>query len=283
MKPRDRLRLAALISLGLVSRLAVGAWPSPAKTRFVVYYGTVDAPGLHDQDVAVLDSDVDRVILRKFSRNSALLGYLSLGEAHLGRPYAAELNRQGLLLAPNPNWPDARYIDVRDARWKKLVVTKLVPSILERGFRGVFIDTLDSSAYVEQSNPVAFAGMMDAAVDLVVALRRAYPRMPIMVNRGYALLNRIAASIDMVLGESVHTTYEASSNSYVRMAPSDIQWQLDRLNESRRINPSLRLFSLDYWSPTDSAGIAHIYAQARANGLVPYVATIDLTRVVPRP
>ena len=252
-------------------------------SRFIVYYGTADVPALYDHDIAVLDSDVDAAIIRKFGAASLLLGYLSLGEAHLGRRYADELQRQGLLLARNPNWPDARFIDVRDPRWARVVVNDLVPAILARGFRGLFIDTLDSSAFLEQRDAVVFAGMTEAAANLVLAIRRAFPRLPIMVNRGYAMLPRIAADIDMVLGESVHSTYDAASRSYVRVSEADVRWQLDRLNDARRIAPSLKLFSLDYWSPSDPAGIARVYAEARANGLVPYVATIDLAQVVSRP
>lgn len=288
MNPRDRLRRSLLIGLSLASGLSVGSQrlrhkPLPAQPRFVVYYGAADTPALYDFDVAVLDGEVDRAILSKFSDDSLLLGYLSLGEAHQGRTYAAVLRRQGLLLSRNSNWPEARFVDVRDARWKRLVVNDLVPAILERGFRGLFFDTLDSSAFLEQSNPVVFAGMTEAAADLVLAIRRAHPNVPLMVNRGYALLPRIAAEIDMVMGESVHTTYDAAKDSYVRVAPDAARWQLERLNDARRIRPSLQLFSLDYWSPNDPAGIARVYAEAQANGFISYVATIDLSQVVPRP
>lgn len=288
MKPHDRLRLAWLFALTLGYRGAFAGKAPPragaaTTSRFVVYYGTADVPELYDHDLAVLDSDVSPSILRKFGAGTTLLGYLSLGEAHQGRRYADELDRQGLLLARNANWPDARFIDVRDARWTTMVVNDLVPAILARGFRGLFIDTLDSCAHLEQQDPTRFAGMTRASGLLVRAIRRAFPRMPIMVNRGYAVLGQIASEIDMVLGESVHTTYDAATRSYVRVAPADVRWQLDRLQEVRRLAPSVRLFSLDYWSPDDAAGLASVYAEARANSLVPYVATIDLSRVIPRP
>ena len=60
------------------------------------------------------------------------------------------------------------------------------------------------------------------------------------------------------------------------------RWQTGQLHEARRLRPDLKLFSLDYWSPRDPEGIARIYAEARRNGFVPYVATIDLTEIVPR-
>ena len=120
------------------------------------------------------------------------------------------------------------------------------------------------------------------SVQMVRALRKRFPRVPMMVNRGYDLLPRIVDEIDMVLGESVHSTYDVAAEAYVRVAPDAVRWQTDRLNDAKRLRPELKLFSLDYWSPTDREGIARIYAEARANGFVPYVATIDLMQIVPR-
>jgi uncharacterized protein (TIGR01370 family) len=288
MAPRDRLRLTLLAGLLFrpgwgISRSRVSQEALTPHTRFVVYYGTVESPALYGNDIAVLDSDIDRAVLARFAPRTLLLGYLSVGEVHKGRSYAAEIDRQGMLLSPNPAWPDARFIDVRDPRWKQRIVDELVPAMLRRGFRGLFIDTLDSVAFLEQADPAGFGGMMLAAADIVSAIRRAFPDMPIMVNRGYALLPRIASEIDMLMGESVHTTFDATSESYVRVSADALRWQLDRLNEARRRRPSLKLFSLDYWDPADTAGLAQIYTEARANGLIPYVATIDLSRVVVRP
>ena len=287
MNYRDRLRIGFLLgcllapALGETSRRVRDSL-LPVEPRFVVYYGTQDSPALYSYEVVVLDSDIDPAIPHRFEHRSLLLGYLSLGEVHMGRAWAADIEAQGLLLTHNPTWRDARFIDVRDARWKARVLDDLVPAILARGFSGLFLDTLDDAGYLESVDAVEFAGMSDAAVDLVQAIRRRYPDLPIMVNRGYSLLPRIVREIDMVLGESVHTTYDAATQSYVRVAPEVHRWQTGQLHEARRLRPDLKLFSLDYWSPRDPEGIARIYAEARRNGFVPYVATIDLTEIVPR-
>ena len=58
---------------------------------------------------------------------------------------------------------------------------------------------------------------------------------------------------------------------------------MGKLAELRRLNPKLRLYTLDYWEPTDRAGIAKLYGQERKAGFIPYVATIDLQRIVADP
>jgi uncharacterized protein (TIGR01370 family) len=291
MNHRDRLRIGLLMGCLLSpARGPVMGQPgrhprdadSPAEPQFVVYYGTQDHPALYSCDIGVLDSDIDAAIVRRVGRGSLLLGYLSLGEVHMSRLWAPDMERQGLLLSANPQWRDARFIDLRDRRWSARVLDELVPALLARGFGGLFLDTLDDAAYLESLDPLRFGGMSDAAVELVHALRRRYSQLPIMVNRGYHLLPRILYDVDMVLGESVHSTYDPDTGAYVHVAAADVRWQMDRLKAARRARPELQLFSLDYWSPKDPVGLTRIYAQARANGLVPYVGTIDLTQIVPR-
>jgi polysaccharide biosynthesis protein PelA len=250
--------------------------------KFLVYYGSQEFASIESYDIVVLDAEVELTLVQKLNRKSVSLGYLSLGEVHNTRKWALGLERQGLLLAPNPKWRDARFIDTRDARWEKLILSDLIPTLLARGFAGVFLDTLDDAAYLEGIEPVRFKGMKESAIHLVSAIRAQFPNVPIMVNRGYDILPAIASQINMVLGESVHSTYDSLAEAYVRVSPSDIDWQVNKLKESARINPDLSLFSLDYWAAHDRKGISSLYTEARTNGLIPYVGTFDLTQVVQR-
>jgi polysaccharide biosynthesis protein PelA len=251
--------------------------------RFLVYYGRAGQDTIRRYDLAVLDSEIEGEIPPYRRPGGMLLGYLSLGEIHGGRGYSSELDREGLLLGPSPHWPEARIIDMRAARWRDRVVTQLVPDILARGFDGLLFDTLDNAEALERRDPTRLAGMVEGAAELVRAVRRSFPKVPIMINRGYAVLPRIAGQFDMLLGESVRATFDAGSHTY-RMVPEDgFTWQVERMRMARERDRRLRLFSLDYWNPEDQDGIGRIYALQRANGFVPYVATFDLTRIVSEP
>lgn len=252
-------------------------------TRFLVYYGADDDPAIADYDVAVLDAEADGALLARRARSATFLGYLGLCEIHTRRSYFAELAEQGVLIERNPSWPDAWYVDFRSERWRKHVLERLVPELLRRGFEGVFLDTLDDAEHLELRDRARFAGMVEHAAELVREIRRRFPRTQIMVNRGYAVLPRIAGQFDMLLGESVRATYVAASNAYALVSDDDYEWQRRRMWEARNRDPRLRLFSLDYWAPDDREGIARLYAEQRANGFVPYVATPDLARIVPAP
>jgi uncharacterized protein (TIGR01370 family) len=252
-------------------------------TRFLVYYGTADDPEIGACDVVVLDAEAGGALLARRREGAVFLGYVSLGEADSRRAHFPAVAGQGLLVEPNPNWPDAWFVDLRDERWRRLVLEELVPAVLDRGFHGVFLDTLDDAEFLERRDPARFAGMVEQAADLVRSLRRRYPQAKIMVNRGYALLPRIAGQFDMLLGESVRATCSREGGTCSLLPAAEYEWQRERMWEARRLHPALRLFSLDYWDPDDAEGIARIYAEQRDNGFVPYVATPDLARVVPAP
>ena len=172
-------------------------------------------------------------------------------------------------------------MDVRSHAWRNLLLKDIIPSILKNGYQGIFLDTLDTAEALERQDPVKSKGMIAAAADLVRAIRAAFPSIIIMVNRGYAVLPLIPGEFDYFLGESVRSTFNPQTGKYFRRTEQDVEWQRARMLEARDRDPSLQLFLLDYWDPKDRSGLAEFYAEARANGFVPYIATPDLTQIVP--
>jgi polysaccharide biosynthesis protein PelA len=249
----------------------------------VIYYGDHYDTIPEDASLVIVE---DRETAASFVRRraeSTILGYVSIAEVHSGRPYYSRLRAKGALGAPNPAWPDAYFVDVRSDAWRNLLLNEIIPSILKNGYQGIFLDTLDSAEALERQDSIKFKGVIAAAADLVRAIRSAFPSIIIMVNRGYAILPLIPGEFDYLLGESVRSTFNPKTEGYHRRTEQDIEWQRARMLEARDRDPSLQLFSLDYWDPRDRAGLAKLYAEARADGFVPYVATPDLTRIVPEP
>jgi uncharacterized protein (TIGR01370 family) len=271
---------AGLGILGITARLAHAAEKRAQDDSFVIYYGRDHDPAISRFSLAVLDPDA--APLKRATDQTIYLGYLSLVEVHAGRSYFRNVAAEGLLQTENPNWPGAHLVEVRDSRWQRRVLEKLIPDILAKGFHGLFLDTLDSAEFLETQDPRRYKGMIEAAAHLVRAIKHNTPQVPVMINRGYAILPSIVGSFDMLLGESVRTTF-SGRNTYRRMSDSDFAWQRDRMHEARARDPRIKLFSLDYWDPGDRPGIARIYDEERRHGFIPYVATPDLTRIVPPP
>ncbi|MEQ8695550.1 MAG: endo alpha-1,4 polygalactosaminidase [Bauldia litoralis] len=249
----------------------------------VIYTDKVSLDALFPFETIVLDSRYHPRLRPLIDRNKQLLGYISLGEVEKFRPHYKVMEQQGMLLGTNKNWPDSRFVDVRDPRWTRRVIEELVPALLHKGFNGIFLDTLDNPAQLERDDPVKYKGMTEAAVRLVKKIRQHFPRIVIMMNRGYEILPRVAKDIDIVLGESVYADYNFKTKTYQRVSKPTYELQVKWLKAAKARAPGLRIFTLDYWRADDPKGIERIYRAQRRNGFDPYVATIKLTRVIPEP
>ncbi|MFC3174630.1 endo alpha-1,4 polygalactosaminidase [Novosphingobium bradum] len=273
--------LAGLVATGLVARAApaaTGPW------RWAIDYGPATNPDLaRTFDLLVLEPAHPRPIAPLRGASAVLLGYLSLGEVEQGRAYAGQLHKAGALKAANRNWPDARLVDLRHPAWSELVIGRLIPEILAKGYDGIFIDTLDSAEALARRDPVGNAGMVEAAVALLRRIRKAFPRITVLLNRGYAALPEAAPAIDLLLAEAMASRWNFAEKRYELTPPADWDWQAERLRAAHAANPALRLLTLDYWNPADAATIAQLYARERAAGFHPYVATLALDRVLPEP
>ncbi len=276
---------ATALTLGIRSRS--DATPEPradTALRWGVDYGATTDPVLARAcALLVLEPHHARPIAPLRGPGSILLGYVSFGEVERSRPYFAALEKAGAIKAANPNWPDARLADLRHPAWRAVVLDQLVPAILALGYDGIFIDTMDNAEAMERQDSVANKGMVAAGATLIAAVRARFPRIRIMLNRGYALLPDVAPKIDYLLGEAMAARWNFTAKHYELISDSDWAWQAGRLRAAKVRNPALTLTTLDYWDPADATQIAALYARERAAGFSPYVATLALDRLVPEP
>lgn len=255
-----------------------------ADWRWGVDYGAATDPvQARRYHLLVLEPHHPRPIAPLRGPGARLLGYISLGEVERSRSYVAALDRAGALRAPNPNWPDARHVDLRHPEWTRVLIEEAIPAILALGYDGIFMDTLDNAEAMERQDPKQNRGMVAAGAALVAALRTRFPNIALMLNRGYAALPEAAAHIDYLLGESMASRWSFTDKRYETLSDSDWLWQAERLRAAKVRNPRLGLTTLDYWDPADTRAVAALYARERAAGFHPYVATLALDRLVAEP
>lgn len=279
--------MASLKSIGvLVSMLCAGyatrADAPPPVRKWAVYYSDLEAPErFAAYDLLVFDADSHPALEPLKNAQRVLLGYISLGEAEQNRRYFAAT--EPYRLSENPNWPGSYFIDVRDRRWQRLVVSEIAPAVLARGFDGFFIDTVDNPIELERQDPVRYAGMKAATAILIRELRRRYPNAPIAMNRGYQLLPEVGQVLSYVLGESVYHTWDFRRKHYRHVPRSVYESQLDVLKNAAADFPRMQVLTLDYCNPSNEDRVREIYRTQRANGFQPYVSTIELNRLQPEP
>ncbi len=268
-------------ALGLKAAAALPVRDARGLSWGIDYGPATDPAVARTFDLLVLEPHHPRPIAPLRKAGGTLLGYVSFGEVERSRPYLARLDAAGALGEPNPNWPDARHVDLRNPVWRDAVLDEVVPGILALGYDGIFIDTLDNAEAMEAADARASAGMVAAAAALIAAVRARYPRIRIMLNRGYAAFPLAARSIDYLLGEAMASRWSFANKKYELLSAADWTWQADRLRAARAANPALTLATLDYWDPSDRRGVADLYARERAAGFMPYVATLALDRLLP--
>ncbi|HYR84029.1 MAG TPA: endo alpha-1,4 polygalactosaminidase [Terriglobia bacterium] len=255
---------------------------SEQHVRWAAYYsGIQPEDAFYGFKLLILDRD-DHPPIASLQKGRTLLGYISVGEAEKARGYFDRLQKQGLLVAENVNWPGSFYVDVRSPQWPEEIKT-LVRHVVNQGFNGVFLDTVDDAEYLENRDPDSCRGMKDAMAQLILDVRREFPDISIAVNRGYSILPQIDTSIDYVLGESVRAGYDFAAKTYRRIPEEQYLEQVETLKAAKRRNPKLTILTLDYWSPDDAKGISRIYQEQRDNGFSPYVATLKLDELIQEP
>ncbi len=275
MRPHTCLTVAAALLL---------AGCSTGPKNWVAYYGA-DAPPevMQGFDLVVVDPGYRGSITTLKARGAKVLAYLSIGEIAKHHKAFIRAQQAGLLLRENVNWKGAWVVDVRDPRWQQLVVEELATALLRRGFDGLFLDTIDSPLHLGHTEAARFPGMKAATVRLIQALHRRHPDAALMLNGGLPIVGSLKDAVHMLAIESTLSTWDFQKKVPLWRTPAERSAALGRLQQAKMANPSLRIFTLDYWDPADAASVHRIYAEQRARGFVPYVATIALNRVVSEP
>ncbi len=235
-----RFLAAALVCVGLAA-------PASALQSIAFYYGA-DAPldELHAFDVAVVDPDhgFDPVSYR--SPSSELFAYVSVGEVNPSRAYASRVKAEWRM-GGNAAW-GSTVIDQRQSGWRDFFTEQIVAPLWTRGFRGFFLDTLDSYQLAgEHADPAAQrAGL----IALIHGLRQRFPGIRLIANRGFELFPEVAPDVEAVAAESLFRSWDQTRGNYVPVSAQDREWLLTRLQEIQS-RYRLPVISIDYVAPAD--------------------------------
>ncbi|MEJ0003939.1 MAG: endo alpha-1,4 polygalactosaminidase [Pararobbsia sp.] len=194
--------------------------------------------------------------------------YVSVGEVNPSRAFFSEIPR-GWLRGTNDAWQSS-VVDQTAPGWPAFLVEKVVAPLWRQGYRGFFLDTLDSYQLVATTD-AARAAQQAGLVAVVRTIHARFPGAYLILNRGFELLPAIHDIVDAVAFESLFRSWDQTRQHYVEVAPQDRDWLLGRARVVRD-QYRLPLISIDYCDPADPACAVRTAASIRALGIVPWVA-----------
>lgn len=242
------------------------------------YYGSADKTSeLLNFDLCVLaESGQDPDLLRKQGRK--VLVYVSLGEIAGDSSYLDEARSQGLLTRFNENW-NSWVVDIRDPLWREMLLERIIPRALERGYDGLFFDTLDSPIDMQRRDPDRFKGTERSCVELIKAIRSKYPKLLLCQNRGFEIIGRTAPFLDFLLIEGLSSSMKLGDKQSSKVSEQDREYLLAKTGQAMKANSGLKVISLDYAFPDEAEAISKACEFSRKQGFIPYVSTPELNEV----
>ena len=223
----------------------------------------------------VIVSPYARVDVHSLVRSAQIpYAYLSIVEIASDARYRAEaIKRKIPLLDRNETW-NSDVVDVSSPAWTDFVVNVLAAEAVAMGFRGFFLDTADSVALAEKSNPGKAAQYRAGLIRLIKTLRQKYPDRRIILNRGFAILGDVLADVNGVLVESLFRKYDFAQQTYVPESPQGTEWLNGVLGKVRRAG--LDVYVVDYVDPEDRELARETADRIRALGYHPFISTVAL-------
>ncbi|HWU97781.1 MAG TPA: bifunctional glycoside hydrolase 114/ polysaccharide deacetylase family protein [Oxalicibacterium sp.] len=254
---------------------AVSTEKASALGNVAFYYGNQPpVPELQAFDRVVVDAD-SNISPRNLSSRTKWMAYLSVGEVEPNRSYAKSIPREWLI-GRNNAW-DSSVIDQAAPGWPAFFVKNVVAPLWVRGFRGFFLDTLDSYQLVAKT-PEALEKQRAGLIAVVREIKSAYPDAELIFNRGFEILPEVGQFASAVAFESLYRGWSQAQKQYVEVSESDRKWLLDRAKTVRDVY-HLPVIAIDYCAPADTACKQSTVEKISAQNIIPYVADGGLQTV----
>ncbi len=268
------LRLAAhvarVVIFGALSSAAhaQASWGETSGPSVALFYGAhPPVARLREFDLAVVEPDSGFDPLAHKSAHTAWFAYVSVGEVRPQRPYYAAIPK-AWLAGSNDAWAST-VIDQDAAGWPAFYVEHVIAPLWKRGYRGFFLDTLDSYQLIAKTDE-ARARQEAGLASVIRAIKARYPHAKLIFNRGFEILPQVHTLAYAVAFESLYRGWNQAQQRYIEVPQNDRDWLLAQAKTIRE-RYRLPVVSIDYCAPDDAECARHAAALISAAGLVPYV------------
>lgn len=249
----------------------VHATPQPS---VALHYGANPPLGdLQAFDIVVLEPDHHDMPRKADYPNTQFYAYASVTEVQRTRPYYGNIPASWKL-GRNGQW-DSDIIDQSITDWPSFFTHQVIGPLWAKGYRGFFLDTLDSYRLASQFDEAAQqAGM----VRVINSLHQQFPGIQLIFNRGFDILPQLKGKVQMVAAESLYQRWNASTKTYEPVPDADRDWLLQQLRAVQQ-RDSIPAIAIDYAPPQNRQQTREIAQRIQADGLIPWVTDGDVSTV----
>ncbi|MEW5903191.1 MAG: endo alpha-1,4 polygalactosaminidase [Pseudomonadota bacterium] len=203
---------------------------------------------------------------------SSLFAYVAVGEASADRPYLKDMP-DAWKLGENKDWGSV-VIDQAQPEWPAFFVEHLVKPLWDAGYRGFFLDTLDSFHLIAKTDAER-ARQQAGLAAAIRALKQRYPQARLIFNRGFEILPQVHDLAYAVAAESLYQGWDPARQQYRAVPAADREWLLGQLKHVKN-DYGLHVISIDYVPPEKRELARKTAAAIRAQGFIPWVSTPQL-------
>jgi hypothetical protein len=259
--------LAALVTPTARASCATGAPPASLRSVAFFYGSAVPVEQLARFDAVVLEPDAPFDPVANASTGPTWYAYVSVGEVTTDRAYFPSIPKQWLA-GRNAVWKGA-VIDQSAPGWPEFFVERIIAPLWARGYRGFFLDTLDSYQLIAKTDAER-AQQLAGLVASIRAIKARYPDARLILNRGFEILPEVHDAVTAVAFESLFGSWDQRHQRYAGVPPGDREWLLAQAT-TIRTRYNLPIISIDYCAPGDTQCQREIVHKVCDLGIVPYV------------
>lgn len=205
-------------------------------------------------------------------RGVIVYAYLSIGEVATDRSWYDQIKKEWKL-GVNSSWNSA-VMDMASTEWHDFLLNKKMQKLWQQGYRGFFLDTMDSYQLVAKTESEQ-RKQQDGMVKLLQSMKQQHKDVRLLFNRGFEILDQAANLSDGLVAESLFAGWNPDKNEYTAIKVKDREWLLGKLKQARD-DYSLPVMVIDYLPPEQRKQAERVAEKISQAGFVPWVSTPEL-------
>jgi len=247
----------------------------PANKSTAIFYGTnlpSDILSQYSRIIVESDNVKPEELKALKSKGSYVYAYVSIGEVSPTRKWFKKIKKKWIL-GDNKVW-DSKVMNLASLGWQDFILNSVVTPLWEKGYRGLFLDTMDSF-YLFAKDEKQRKQQADALVELLKKIHLRYPDMRFISNRGFEVVSSIGDQLEAVLAESLFASWDNVNKVYKETSKNDQEWLINKLNSIKK-ELAIDIIVIDYADPGDPKKMKDLAIRIAKEGFIPWISIASL-------